>query len=253
MRLHLAADVPVEVRGSLKPVAARLAAPDLSRAAPDVLAVVGRPDPLLLARAEGPIVAIPLAPDGGLSAPLARADAIAILDEGDLPRVPNDAPVVMVGLPLPPPANATAALDPGHETRGLADALWAEGGGATSSTVAHGVTWIRGVGAIQTARAAAAWQAGRAVVALPPTPPVHLLVRAGCPRCSTALAAIEMTRLVLQAPALGRALAGRGRAATEGMPGVEEVARGLLEAAELARATRSGAGRGADAATLGKR
>jgi hypothetical protein len=158
--------------------------------------------------------------------------------------------VVVLGVPAPPPSAAAEPLDPGPGTHGLADALRAEEGEDAPARVAHGVTWIRGAGAVQTARAAAAWRAGRAVLALPGTPSTPLLERAGCPRCPTALATIELTRLLLHAPALGRMLAERGRATVGGLPGVEEVALGLLEAAELARVTRAGAGPEGDAASL---
>lgn len=241
MRLVLGDDLTAEVRAALAPVRDLLAREAFTGVLGDVIAVAGEPDPLILAGATGPLIAIPTPRTStrGASATLARADVLALLDRSDL-TAPADRPVLVIGLPAPPPATATGALDAPTGTAGLVRALGDEPSGASG----HGVTWVSGRGSAAIARAVAAWRAGRAAVALPGVPALELLEQAGCPRCRGALEAVELTRLLLSAPPLARTLVAHGRAAAAGLPSAESVASGLLEAAELGtRALMGSAGR----------
>ena len=258
MRLLIGATVPVDLRAALEPVAARLGAPDLAPVHPDVTALAGVPDPLVLAEAPGPIVAIPVDDPGRApaAAVVAHADAIALLDPDDIPAEAGRLPLVVVGLPAPPARGGGVALDHSGVPRAVVEALRVEAMRPELVAQAHGVTWLRGRGAAVLARAAGAWRSGRAAIGLPGVPDAERLRAAGCPRCTSTLQAVELTRLLLDAPPLARALAARGRVAADAMPSAEAVALALLEAAEVATVERRparGSGRGEALLSSGSR
>lgn len=233
MRLVVAPGISAEVKSALSGVARALAAGPLAEIHPDVTAFVGPVDPLEVARAPGPVIGVPLGEDGEVTQPaFARASAMAAFDTSDL-CFPSVLPLVDVGMPEPAPAPSIGPIDPGPGTAALARALLEEldddlpeGG--------PGVTWVRGTGVAPRARAAAAWRAGRAVVALPGTEGGPLFARAQCDTCPTSIAALELTRLLVVAPPLARVFASRGCAALESLPTAQAVSEGFLEAAELA-------------------
>ncbi len=236
MRLVVAPGVGVDLESALGNVAQSLEAGPYAGVHPEVTAFVGRVDPLVVARAPGPIVGVPLGGDASDSSPqLARATALAVLDRTDL-LVSSSLPVVDVGMPAPARSASTLPLDPGPGAAALARALSAELD-VDPSDEGPGVTWIRGRGAVPRARAMAAWRSGRAVVALPGTDVGPLLERARCQACETSMAALELTRLLLVAPPLVRVLVSRGRRALEQVPSVDAVCQRFLEAAELAAST----------------
>lgn len=238
MRLLVGTAVPAELRAALDLVAAHLERPELSAVHADVTAIAGVPDPFHLAVAPGPVIAVPVdAPSRRVdSALMAHAAVVALLDEGDAPGPTWDGPVVLAGLPRTRPSGRSELpLDSGERTRGAADAVRAEAGPVSLRPTAHGVSWLRGGGCLSLARAVHAWDQGRAAIELPGEQRrAGVLSEAGCPRCTTSLEVIELTRTLLNAPPLARALAARGRAAAARLPDVHQVATSLIEAAELA-------------------
>ncbi len=213
VRLLIGATVPADLRAALEPVAARLGAPDLAPVHPDVTAIAGVPDPLVLAEAPGPIVAIPVDEPGRApaAAVVAHADAIALLDPDDIPTEAGGLPVVVVGLPAPPARGGGVALDHSGVPRAIVEALRVEAMRPELVAQTHGVTWLRGRGAAVLARAAGAWRSGRAAIGLPGVPDAERLRAAGCPRCTSTPAG---GRADASAPRRAAARAGARRSRT---------------------------------------
>lgn len=203
--------------------------------------VVGADDPMV----PGPDVARPLAvmPARGPGRPkpwgaalVAAADAVILLDPaeaGTLADAVADRPVVVAGMPAPPPRPAGVGLDPGDAGEPLLRA-WRRHSPAAPPAGA-GVAWVGGRGVAPLAAALEAWAAGRAVVVLPQTDDHELLSRGRVLRAHSVAEVIEATSFLFANPPLAHALGVRGNQLAHRLPSPRRVALRVLEGMELAR------------------